>query len=169
MNYQHLDVTNLLNDAKFSDNGGCGYVLKPDFMRRPDPDYSPLIIPNSISIRPKSLEITIISGQHIPRPGGGTEGSVIKPFVRVKINGHPAENENNQNDCNTDYVEKNGFNPFWNKSFQLSVKVPELAFLELSVKDKRSLTKIGEKMGKDVTIGTFVCPFNMLCQGISYK
>lgn len=27
-----------INEAKFRDNGGCGYVLKPDFLRLPDFD-----------------------------------------------------------------------------------------------------------------------------------
>ena len=106
--------------------------------------------------------ITIISGHHIPRPGGSNEGNIVRPYVKVKIRGHPSETENTHN---TDWVQQNGFNPFWNKTFQFLVKAPALAFLELTVKDKRSVTKIGERMGKDAIIGAFTCAVNMLCHG----
>ncbi len=33
LNYQTEDKPNLYNRAKFADNGGCGYVLKPEFLR----------------------------------------------------------------------------------------------------------------------------------------
>lgn len=31
-----------LNQGKFEYNGNCGYLLKPDFMRRPDRTFDPL-------------------------------------------------------------------------------------------------------------------------------
>ena len=164
LNYQHLDKICFLNDAKFSDNGGCGYVLKPEFLRTPNPNYSPnLSIPSNICLNPKRIIMTIISGQHIPRPGGSNEGNIVKPYVNVKINGHP--NDVPENEHTTDWVQKNGFNPFWNKTFQFFIKAPALAFLELTVKHKRSVTKIGERIGIDATIGAFTCPVNLLCEG----
>lgn len=33
LNYQTPDEPMQLNRGLFGDNGGCGYVLKPDFMR----------------------------------------------------------------------------------------------------------------------------------------
>jgi hypothetical protein len=33
LNYQTDDKHNVINRARFSDNGGCGFVLKPDFLR----------------------------------------------------------------------------------------------------------------------------------------
>lgn len=30
-----------LNQGKFEYNGGCGFLLKPDFMRRPDRNFDP--------------------------------------------------------------------------------------------------------------------------------
>ena len=33
LNYQTEDKQNIMNDAKFADNGGCGFILKPDFLR----------------------------------------------------------------------------------------------------------------------------------------
>jgi hypothetical protein len=33
LNYQTDDLQNLLNRAWFSGNGGCGYILKPEYLR----------------------------------------------------------------------------------------------------------------------------------------
>jgi hypothetical protein len=33
LNYQTEDKENFINSARFSDNGGCGFVLKPEYMR----------------------------------------------------------------------------------------------------------------------------------------
>lgn len=37
LNFQHPDVEMHLNQGFFRQNGGCGYVLKPQIMRREDP------------------------------------------------------------------------------------------------------------------------------------
>jgi phosphatidylinositol phospholipase C beta len=36
LNFQTADLPMQLNQGKFEYNGNCGYLLKPDFMRRPD-------------------------------------------------------------------------------------------------------------------------------------
>ena len=41
LNYQTEDKQNFINCARFSDNGGCGYILKPDFLRDSSISYSP--------------------------------------------------------------------------------------------------------------------------------
>ena len=168
LNYQKRDRMCFLNKAKFSENGGCGYVLKPEFLRTPNPNYSPTkstfrtYIQSNISLNPKSLKVTILCGQHIPRRGGSNEGDIVGPYVKVKIIGHPDEQD--VKFC-TNVVKDNGFNPFWDETFQFFVKAPAIAFLELTVKDKRSRAKLGERIGKDTPIGSFVCPINLLCQG----
>ena len=40
LNYQTPDKQNTLNRALFADNGGCGYIPKPDFLLDPDTAYS---------------------------------------------------------------------------------------------------------------------------------
>ena len=160
MNYQKQDHKCFLNDAQFSQNGGCGYVLKPEFLTKPNPHYSPISKLNNISLGPKLILLTIISGQHIPRKNGG---GIAEPYVKARILGHPDEKETKQI---TEVVRKNGFNPFWNQTFQFYVKVPALAFLELTVKDKQHYNlKLREKMTKDPNLGGFVCPINLLRQG----
>ena len=155
LNYQTDDKQNFLNRAKFSDNGGCGYILKPDFLRDPDPEYSP-ILPDSIPTENEgTINITVVSGQHIPRPDGRLEGEVIDPYVKVRIRGHPADKGNKEQ---TAPVANNGFNPVWNETFKFHIKVPSLALLEFRVKDH-------SKSGTDQDIGAFCCPLSSVKQG----
>lgn len=41
LNFQTPDVHMQLNQGKFDYNAQCGYLLKPDFMRRPDKTFDP--------------------------------------------------------------------------------------------------------------------------------
>lgn len=65
LNYQTPCVQMHLNDSKFRENGGCGYVLKPFYMLNP--------------VMPKSgfrLVVNVISAQRLPKPEGETKGEV---------------------------------------------------------------------------------------------
>ena len=42
MNYQTPGQEMNLYKAKFRDNGQCGYVLKPEYMRLPGVSFNPL-------------------------------------------------------------------------------------------------------------------------------
>ena len=41
LNFQTPDLPFQLNQGKFEYNGNCGYLLKPDFMRRPERAFDP--------------------------------------------------------------------------------------------------------------------------------
>lgn len=41
LNFQTPDLPMQLNQGKFEYNGNCGYLLKPDFMRRSDRSFDP--------------------------------------------------------------------------------------------------------------------------------
>ena len=172
LNYQKQDFSCFLNDAQFNQNGGCGYVLKPEYLTTPNPGYSPTCIPSHVSHipSPKVILLTVICGQHIPRRKGGKfiaavgSANVAEPYVRARIIGHPAEKDEKYL---TQVVRKNGFNPFWNETFRFFVKAPALAFLELTVKDKHSNSaKLRQKTISDSVIGGYVCPVNLLREGL---
>ena len=59
LNYQTEDKQNFINRARFSDNGGCGYVLKPQFLR----DYSISYSPNS----PCGLDTNLYPGHFLAK------------------------------------------------------------------------------------------------------
>ena len=52
-------------------------------------------------------------------------------YLQVKLWGHPDDMEDVEK--MTQKVKNNGFNPTWNKAFQFSIKVPDLAILEFKV------------------------------------
>jgi len=156
LNYQTDDKQVFLNNARFIDNGGCGYILKPSFLRDPDPNYSPLSPLKSIIETGRSVKLRLISAQFLPDSTGTTFGGKgVNPFVKIRIRGHP---DDKSNKVQSEVIESNGFNPVWNEHFLFDVKVPSLAFLEFRVKSKVTT-------GKDQNLGAFVCPFNMVQEG----
>lgn len=170
LNYQTEDKQNFINRARFADNGGCGYVLKPVFLRYLTTKYSP-VSPSGLDpsiYKHWKIDITVVSGQHIPRPSGRLEGEVIDPYVKVRLRGHPDDEREEdvnvdgqikkKNKGKTQPVSNNGFNPVWKESFTFTSVVPDLAFLEFKVKDH-------SKSGTDKDIGAFCCPLTMIQQG----
>jgi len=150
LNYQTEDRQNHLNRAMFKANAGCGYILKPKFLRDAAINYSP-ISPSGLdrSLFPiLILSIEILSGQHIPRPKGVDEGEIIDPYVEVRIRGHPDDYYEPENRKETKAVRNNGFNPTWREAFVFTLKVPDLAILDLKVKDH-------SRSGKDQHLGSY--------------
>ncbi|XP_043429519.1 1-phosphatidylinositol 4,5-bisphosphate phosphodiesterase eta-2 isoform X2 [Prionailurus bengalensis] len=132
LNYQSEGRMLQLNRAKFSLNGNCGYVLKPQCM------CQGVFNPNSEDPLPgqlkKQLVLRIISGQQLPKPRDsmlGDRGEIIDPFVEVEVIGLPV-------DCNkeqTRVVDDNGFNPMWEETLVFTVHMPEIALVRFLVWD----------------------------------
>lgn len=81
LNYQTPDKPMQLNQAKFRDNGCCGFILKPRFMLsdRFDPND-----PNSFTgVHMKKVTIRIIGARHLCKSGR----NVNSPMVEVEILG----------------------------------------------------------------------------------
>ncbi|CAO2590234.1 1-phosphatidylinositol 4,5-bisphosphate phosphodiesterase eta-2 [Lemmus lemmus] len=121
-----------LNRAKFSANGGCGYVLKPQCM------CQGVFNPNSEDPLPgqlkKQLALRIISGQQLPKPRDsvlGDRGEIIDPFVEVEVIGLPVDCSKEQ----TRVVDDNGFNPMWEETLVFTVHMPEIALVRFLVWD----------------------------------
>lgn len=130
LNFQTEDLAMSLNEALFQDNGGCGYVLKPKFLREP----ALLFNTKNLNEMPnkKLFMIRIISAQNLPRTD---KENLIKdisdPFVKINIYGVPS-------DCaeeKTKVIDNNGFNPLWNENFEFRINCPELAFVKFTVYD----------------------------------
>ena len=167
LNYQTNGLPTFVNKSKFLDNGGCGYVLKPDFLTQPNASYSP--VSNYVCITEKKIfNVTVISGQHLAKPDGQRRKSnprysqrfdeqedVLNSFVTIEIIGHSNE---------TKMVEQTitckGMNPVWfqEKPFEFKIKVFSLAFIKFSVKHK-------QEDGKEIDIGGFCAPLQMILPG----
>ncbi|KGL84692.1 1-phosphatidylinositol 4,5-bisphosphate phosphodiesterase eta-2, partial [Tinamus guttatus] len=132
LNYQSEGRMLQLNRAKFSANGNCGYVLKPNCM------CEGVFNPNSEDPLPgqlkKQLVLRIISGQQLPKPRDsmlGDRGEIIDPFVEVEVIGLPVDCVKEQ----TRVVDDNGFNPMWEETLVFTVHMPEIALIRFLVWD----------------------------------
>ncbi|XP_058428750.1 1-phosphatidylinositol 4,5-bisphosphate phosphodiesterase eta-2 isoform X3 [Marmota monax] len=132
LNYQSEGRMLQLNRAKFSANGSCGYVLKPQCM------CHGVFNPNSEDPLPgqlkKQLALRIISGQQLPKPRDsmlGDRGEIIDPFVEVEVIGLPVDCSKEQ----TRVVDDNGFNPMWEETLVFTVHMPEIALVRFLVWD----------------------------------
>ncbi|CAB3402264.1 unnamed protein product [Caenorhabditis bovis] len=149
LNYQTPGLMMDLQEGRFSENGGCGYVLKPAIMK------DDIFVPgDKLPAAPQILHLRILSGQQLPRPrGSNAKGDSADPFVVVEIFGLPG-------DCaeeRTRTVRNDSTNPSFDESFQFQVCVPELALVRFLVLDD-------EYIGDDF-IGQYTIPFECLQPG----
>uniref|UniRef100_A0A8C7FJ99 Phosphoinositide phospholipase C n=1 Tax=Oncorhynchus kisutch TaxID=8019 RepID=A0A8C7FJ99_ONCKI len=158
LNFQTAGPEMDLNDGLFSQNGCCGYVLKPDFMRNDDsfdPErpqdrngYTSLRL--SIQVQ---KQLSVISGQQLPKVNH-KEGSIVDPLVRVEIYGVFQDQAKQE----TSYIDNNGFNPLWNETLNFIVHVPELALVRFVVEDY-------DKSSRNDFMGQFTVPFTCIQPG----
>ncbi len=72
LNFQTPDVCLQLNQGKFDYNGACGYLLKPDFMRRPDRSFDPFSESPVDGVIAAHCSVRIISGNFLTERKVGT-------------------------------------------------------------------------------------------------
>eukprot|EP00903_Cladosiphon_okamuranus_P007222 g7010.t1 len=151
LNYQTSGTPMRLNDGKFRDNGGVGYLLKPECLRigapfHPDTGPFPAI--------GMKLTVLVVSGRQLPKPGGAQQGEIIDPYVVVSVNGVPGDCKKAKS---TKVIQDNGFNPVWNEASTFEIKMPEMALLMFTVKDR--------DVNKDDFIAQTVVPVKNLKKG----
>ncbi|XP_036401071.1 1-phosphatidylinositol 4,5-bisphosphate phosphodiesterase delta-4-like [Megalops cyprinoides] len=150
LNFQTPGLEMDLNDGLFSQNGHCGYVLKPEFLRRREKRFDP---ENPQDYQAVSLVIQVISGQQLPK-ANMKEGAIIDPLVRVEIYGVPLDQAKQE----TRHIDNNGFNPVWNDTLQFTLHAPELALVRFVVEDY-------DKATKNDFVGQYTLPFTCIQQG----
>ncbi|KAE8299606.1 1-phosphatidylinositol 4,5-bisphosphate phosphodiesterase delta-4 [Larimichthys crocea] len=153
LNFQTAGLEMDLNDGLFRQNGCCGYVLKPDFMRDGNTQFSPEKPEERQGYKPLRLSIQVISGQQLPKVNQ-KEGSIVDPLVRVEIYGVPQD----QNKEETSHINNNGFNPVWNESLNFVIHTPELALVRFVVEDY-------DKASRNDFMGQFTLPFTCIQAG----
>ncbi|XP_020283715.1 1-phosphatidylinositol 4,5-bisphosphate phosphodiesterase-like [Pseudomyrmex gracilis] len=125
LNFQTPDLPMQLNQGKFEYNGTTGYLLKPDFMRRPDRSFDPFS-EDVDGIITAQCGVQIIAGQFLSDKKVGT-------YVEVDMYGLPADTI--KKEFRTRMVPANGLNPVYNEEPFLFRKVvlPDLAVLRFGV------------------------------------
>lgn len=160
----------LLNDGRFRENGGQGYVLKPECLRnnitkkKESSDDAVLVDVDGAltdSARPLQLSIRILSGFCFPKPAEKKSSSTINPFVRVTLyDGSPATPQPSSA-YKTHVVEGNGLNPVWNghEAAVFSCLNPSVGILLFAVYDHCNVTKT------DLFIGASAMPVSCIREG----
>jgi hypothetical protein len=144
LNYQHDDSMMSLSYGKFSDNGGCGYILKPKYLIDIDKtQFNPLnyirkpsILSETINENPQRLIITIISGQFLPR-SNKTTNDIPDPYVIISIHGISCDEQSQK----TKTIDNNGFDPEWNEVFQFDIHFPQMCLVRFDVYDYDRFSK----------------------------
>ncbi|KAL0592809.1 1-phosphatidylinositol 4,5-bisphosphate phosphodiesterase eta-1 [Plecturocebus cupreus] len=154
LNYQSEGRMMQLNRAKFTTNGNCGYVLKPQQMCKGT--FNPFSGDPLPANPKKQLILKVISGQQLPKPPDsmfGDRGEIIDPFVEVEIIGLPVDCCKDQ----TRVVDDNGFNPVWEETLTFTVHMPEIALVRFLVWDH-------DPIGRDF-VGQRTVTFSSLVPG----
>ncbi|XP_054473694.1 1-phosphatidylinositol 4,5-bisphosphate phosphodiesterase eta-2 [Anoplopoma fimbria] len=144
MNYQTEGRMLELNQAKFSSNGNCGYILRPKCMCKAA--FNPMLEDPLPGHRKTQLVLKIISGQQLPKPKDsmfGDRGEIIDPFVEVEIIGLNVDCSKQQ----TRVVDDNGFNPMWEETFVFNIQMPRIALVRFQVWDHHPIGRdfIGQR------------------------
>uniref|UniRef100_A0A8C3HIQ4 1-phosphatidylinositol 4,5-bisphosphate phosphodiesterase n=1 Tax=Chrysemys picta bellii TaxID=8478 RepID=A0A8C3HIQ4_CHRPI len=124
LNFQTMDVPMQQNMALFEFNGQSGYLLKHEFMRRPDKQFDPYSVDRIDVVVASILSITILSGQFL------SERSV-KTYVEVELFGLPGDPKRKYRTKLTSSA--NSLNPVWKEEAFVFEKIlmPELASLRI--------------------------------------
>ncbi|KAG1691076.1 1-phosphatidylinositol 4,5-bisphosphate phosphodiesterase beta-4 [Nymphon striatum] len=131
LNFQTPDLPMQLNMGKFEYNGNCGYLLKPDFMRRLDKNFDPFAESPVDGVIAAQCSVQVISGQFLSDKKVGT-------FVEVDMYGLPTDTI--RKEFKTRLVPNNGLNPVYNEEPFVFRKVvlPDLAVLRIAVFDENN-------------------------------
>ena len=156
LNYQTADRPVWINDGMFKMNGGCGYVLKPQFMRS---DKITWRVKNTdeAKLTKVRLEVHVMSAHFLPVPlnVSKAQATAIDPYVAVSISGVPGDRA----EFKTKVVHENLFNPTWDQIFTFDIEVEALANLLFVIKDK-------ELIGADRLIAQTCLPVSAIREGV---
>nr|XP_010302152.1 PREDICTED: 1-phosphatidylinositol 4,5-bisphosphate phosphodiesterase beta-2 [Balearica regulorum gibbericeps] len=125
LNFQTMDVAMQQNMALFEFNGQCGYLLKHEFMRRPDKQFDPFSVDRIDVLVASTLSVTILSGQFL-------SDRSVKTYVEVELFGLPRDTKRKYRTKLTSTA--NSINPVWKEEAFVFEKImmPELASLKIA-------------------------------------
>ncbi|KAM8748212.1 1-phosphatidylinositol 4,5-bisphosphate phosphodiesterase beta-3 [Acanthopagrus schlegelii] len=125
LNFQTLDLPMQLNMGVFEYNGGSGYLLKPEFMRRTDKHFDPFTENIVDGIVANTVKIKVMSGQFLSDKKVGV-------YVEVDMFGLPADTKRKYR---TKTSAGNSLDPVWDDEMFVFNKVvlPTLASLRIAV------------------------------------
>ncbi|KAG2445371.1 hypothetical protein HYH02_008836 [Chlamydomonas schloesseri] len=152
LNWQVWDKPLWCNAGKFLDNGRCGYVLKPDWMRSP---------PTELPARLGRKLLVHVYSAHMHQ---GKNVSVFKDdlFVKMEVYGMPTDRESKYT-----HTVNNSGRLHVDKAFDFVVRFPEMAVLCVQLMDEDAGGAKTNHADAD-TLGYFTMPLSTLKPG-DYK
>lgn len=150
LNFQTSDSPLLLNDGRFRQLGGCGYLLKPDCVLGKG---SPTKI---------DITITVLSAHCLPKPNGAKGGEVVDPYIKIDLHDVASAKEGKEvyvtQSYKTPTMNNNGFCPVWKDAkFNFNVTNADVAMLLFKIVD--------EDYGVDDIICSSAVPISYLRKG----
>lgn len=146
LNWQNWDEPLWINEGFFKDNGQCGYLLKPDWMRDPSKTVQP---------SPKILEVHVYSA-HMPQ-----HGNIMcykdDVYVKLMVEGSPRDRAQHKT-----LVASNSGRLTVEKSYTFNLSYPDIDCLLLNLMDEDA-----GGVGDDC-IGYFALPLSTMAEG-EYK
>ncbi|XP_068459136.1 1-phosphatidylinositol 4,5-bisphosphate phosphodiesterase zeta-1-like isoform X2 [Clinocottus analis] len=149
LNFQSLGLAMDLNDGRFQDNGGCGYVLKPSVLMSSQRSFDPRC--SQHRLKPIQLLLKVISGSNLP---SSRSGKPLDSFVRVETHGIASDSRRK----NTNSVKNNSLTPRWDTDINFSISVPELCLIRFCVREQTGLLS-------SEFVGQYTLPFTSLKKG----
>ncbi|CAF3660890.1 unnamed protein product [Rotaria socialis] len=164
MNYQTAGKFMDVYFGRFLSNGGCGYVLKPTYLRYDNAATATGASSSMVSGRfstnlyssntPQILHIKVISALHLPKPEQAElKTNSVDPYVVVQIFGVPRDCD----EVRTKTVYHNWESPQFNEAFEFEIAFPELTVVRFVVLDDESLDYD--------FIGQYTLPFDCIQPG----
>ncbi|KAG9408830.1 1-phosphatidylinositol 4,5-bisphosphate phosphodiesterase delta-4 [Aphanomyces cochlioides] len=144
LNYQTSDLPMRLNHGMFSQNGNCGYVLKPPSMLSEIGTYRRAI---------QSVTVQVFSGQQLPKPQGEKKGEIIDPYVLLDL-----VSDGNSIQKKSQTIQDNGLNPNWNFEAKLDVGLESACHILV-------LTVMDYDLDRDDLIGFAALPLTCIREG----
>uniref|UniRef100_A0A671NXZ6 1-phosphatidylinositol 4,5-bisphosphate phosphodiesterase n=1 Tax=Sinocyclocheilus anshuiensis TaxID=1608454 RepID=A0A671NXZ6_9TELE len=150
LNFQTLDLPMQLNMGVFEYNCHCGYLLKPEFMRRTDKHFDPFTMGIVDGIVANTIKIKVFCARQF------LNDKKVGVYVEVDMFGLPADTKRK---CRTKTSNNNSLDPVWDDETFVFNKVvlPTLASLRVAVY---------EENGK--FIGHRILPVSALRPGYHY-
>ncbi|XP_046911118.2 1-phosphatidylinositol 4,5-bisphosphate phosphodiesterase gamma-1 [Dermatophagoides farinae] len=152
LNYQTKDKPMQLNHAKFLQNGQCGYVLMPSYMK--SESYNPFVKPVDLDCcSPIVLTVKIICAKNLRK----LIKDILSPSVEVEVIGADF-------DCRkyaTNIIYDNGLCPTWTNGnqFIFHITYPEISLLRFVVYHR-------DNFDESSLVGQATFPVSCIRQGL---
>jgi len=128
LNYQTIGSPMWMNEAMFSRQERCGYILKSPFLRG--------LAPRAQN-KYNNLTVRVLSARQLPKKRA--DDLPISPYVQLTVLGHSHDEAAAQ----TQVIKNNGYCPSWCEQFPFQLASSSTAFLGIFIIDDEDKRRIG--------------------------